>query len=96
MTDLNEAVAAPGTQDAIDAAQAKFVEGTLHVFDTAAEGFITVNGEAVTADWAPEDEGYNAETDKVVYDNYFHESEFRSAPYFSIRIDGIELLNEKY
>ena len=96
VTDLNEAVAAEGTQAAIDAAKAELVAGTRHVFDTAAEGFITVEGAPVAADWAPADDGYNAETDKVVYDGFFHESEFRSAPYFSIRIDGIELLNEKF
>ncbi len=96
VTDLNEAVAAEGTQAAIDEAQAKIVAGELHVFDTDADNYITVNGEKVAADWAPDDAGYNAETDKVVYDGYFHESEFRSAPYFSIRIDGIELLNEKF
>ena len=96
VTDLNEAVAAAGTQEAIDAAYAALIEGTLHVFDTATEGFITVNGEAVSADYAPADDGYNAETDKIVYDGYFHESEFRSAPYFDLRIDGIELLNEKF
>ena len=27
---------------------------------------------------------------------YFAESEFRSAPYFSVNIDGIELLNTKF
>ena len=96
VTDLNEDIAAAGTQEAIDAARAALVAGTLHVFDTETEGFITVNGAPVAADWAPDDAGYNAETDKVVYDGYFHESEFRSAPYFSLRIDGIELLNEKF
>ena len=29
-------------------------------------------------------------------DGYFHESEFRSAPYFDAGIDGIELLNAAY
>ena len=33
---------------------------------------------------------------QVVSDGYFHESEFRSAPYFDAEIDGIELLNRNY
>jgi len=28
---------------------------------------------------------------KIVYDGYFHESEYRSAPYFDVMIDGIEV-----
>ena len=29
-------------------------------------------------------------------DGYFHESEFRSAPYFDIQIDGINLLDTNF
>lgn len=96
VTDLNEAVAAPGTKEALEKAEADIKAGTLHVFDTATEGFITVNGEPVPEDWKPADDGYTAESTPVVRDGYFHESEFRSAPYFDLRIDGIELLNEKF
>ncbi len=38
---------------------------------------------------------YVGETE-VVSDGYFHESEFRSAPYFDLQIDGINLLDAKY
>ena len=98
VTDLNEAVAAEGTQAAIDAAQAALIAGTLNVFDTAAEGFITVNGEALTEDWRPGEgtDGAFAEGTKIVYDGYFHESQYRSAPYFDAAIDGIEMLNQKF
>jgi hypothetical protein len=41
------------------------------------------------------DANYAPDTE-VVKDGYFHESEFRSAPYFDIQIDGIELLNAKF
>ena len=41
------------------------------------------------------DEAYTPDTE-VIADGFFHESEFRSAPYFDLRIDGITLLNEKY
>ena len=71
-------------------AAARLVEAHNAVGNTE----LALAGEA--ADWAPADDGYNAETDKVVYDGFFHESEFRSAPYFSINIDGIEQLNKKF
>jgi basic membrane protein A len=29
-------------------------------------------------------------------DGYFHESEYRSAPYFDLTIDGVTLLNTAY
>ena len=37
-----------------------------------------------------------AKDTEVVFDGFFHESEFRSAPYFDVQLDGIELLNAKY
>ena len=33
---------------------------------------------------------------EVVADGYFHESEFRSAPYFDLQIDGITLLDTAF
>ena len=97
LTDVNEAVAAAGTVEAIEAAKAAFEAGTLHVFDTAAEGFITKDGAAVTSYMADvdTDEAFTPDTE-VVADGYFHESEFRSAPYFDMQIDGIELLNSAF
>ena len=98
VADLNEAVAAAGTQAAIDAAAAEMKVGTLHVFDTAKEGFITVNGQALTEEWKPGEgtDGSFVEGTKIVYDGYFHESVYRSAPYFDATIDGIEQLNQKF
>ena len=97
LTDLNTDVAAEGTQAKIDEAKAALEAGTLHVFDTAKEGFITVGGKAVTSYMADvdTDDAYTPDTE-VVKDGFFHESEFRSAPYFDLRIDGINLLNEKF
>ena len=97
LTDVNEAVAAAGTVEAIEAAKAAFEAGTLQVFDTATEGFITKGGEAVTSYMADvdSDEAFTPDTE-VVADGYFHESEFRSAPYFDIQIDGIELLDTAF
>ncbi len=94
LTDVNEAVAAEGTVEAIEEAKAAFAAGTLHVFDV--ETF-TVGGEKLASYMADvdTDEAYTPDTE-VIADGYFHESEYRSAPYFDLRIDGITLLNEKF
>ena len=98
LTDVNTDVAAAGTVEAIEAAKAQFEAGTLHVFDTATEGFITVEGEPMAETWTPGEgtDGAFAEGTPIVYDGYFHESEYRSAPYFDAWIDGIELLNNAF
>ena len=98
LTDVNEAAAAAGTVEKIAEVKAAFEAGTLHVYDTATEGFITVDGAPMGEDWKPGDatDGAFVEGTKVVYDGYFHESEYRSAPYFDAWIDGIELLNKMF
>ena len=98
LTDINEKAAAEGTDVAIAAAVAALALGTDHVFDTATEGFITVDGKPMGEDWKPGEatDGAFAEGTKIVYDGYFHESEYRSAPYFDAWIDGIELLNTMF
>ena len=94
LTEVNTAVAAAGTVEAIEAAKAEFEAGVLHVFDTAKEGFITKDDAALTSYLADvdTDDAFTPDTE-VVADGYFHESEYRSAPYFDVQIDGIELLN---
>ncbi len=94
LTEINQAVAAEGTQEAIDEAKAKLASGELHVFDTST---FTVNGETLTSYMADvnTDAEYTPDTE-VISDGYFHESEMRSAPYFDLRIDGITTLNEMY
>ncbi|MBR4503343.1 MAG: BMP family ABC transporter substrate-binding protein [Clostridia bacterium] len=91
LTDVNEAVAAPGTAEAIAEAKAALEDGTLKVFDVSA---FTVDGAALDGYLADvdTDENYTPDTE-VIADGYFHESEFRSAPYFDIKIDGITLLD---
>ena len=93
-TDLNTNVAAAGTVVAIAAATEKLEKGEIHVFDCAN---FTVKGEALTSYMAD----VNADSDntpdtEVVHDGYFSESEFRSAPYFDLQIDGINLLNVNF
>ena len=91
LTDVNEAVAAAGTVEAIEAAKTAFEAGELHVFDTST---FTVDGAAVESYLADvdTDPAYEGDTE-VIADGYFHESEFRSAPYFDLQIDGISLLD---
>lgn len=86
LTELNSKVAAPGTQEKIDAAMAKLKDGTLKVFDT---NTFTVKGEKLTNYLADVDGDYKPDTE-AIKDGYFAESTMRSAPYFDIMyIDGI-------
>ena len=97
LTDVNEAAAAEGTVAKIEEVKAELLAGTRKVFDTATEGFITVDGKPVTSRLADvdTDAAFTPDTEAVA-DGYFHESEFRSAPYFDLTIDGIELLNSAF
>jgi basic membrane protein A len=94
LAELNTKAAAAGTQEKIDEIKAKLVSGDLHVFDTAT---FTVGGEKLTSYMADVDTDAAYEKDtEVIKDGYFHESEYRSAPYFDIQIDGIKLLNTNF
>jgi len=97
LTDVNEAAAAAGTVEKIAEVKAELENGTRKVFDTAAEGFITKDGAPLTSYMADvdSDAAFTPDTEAVA-DGYFHESEFRSAPYFDVQIDGIELLNSAF
>ena len=65
-----------------------------NVFDTSK---FTVHGETLKTYIADVDTDMNWEPDtEVVSGGYFHEQKYRSAPYFDVLIDGIELLNEAY
>ena len=94
LTDLGKKAPAAGTQAKLAEVQAKLESGELHVFDTAT---FTVGGEKLTSYLEDVDDmgDYVKETE-VIKDGYFHESEYRSAPYFDIQIDGITFLNTAY
>lgn len=95
ITKLGESVA-EGTAEKVAEVEAALRDGSLHVFDTTT---FTVGGKPVTT--APIDLSfmdysgdqpkviYQGETKEAVADGYFSESTLRSAPYFSLRIDGI-------
>ncbi len=94
LTELNTDVAAEGTQAKLDEVMAGLKDGSIHVFDTST---FTVEGKKLDSYKADveADEAYEADTE-VISDGYFHESEYRSAPYFNLAIDGITRLDEKF
>lgn len=89
---------AEGTEEKVEEVIAQIKDGSLHVFDTST---FTVKGKAVETnpfDFSTMNADYSAvlyegPTKETIADGYFHESEFRSAPYFDLRIDGITELN---
>ena len=94
LSDLNTNVAAAGTAEKIAAATEQLEKGEIHVFDCST---FTVKGEALTSYMADVDaDSGNTPDTEVVHDGYFSESEFRSAPYFDLQIDGINLLDTNF
>ena len=87
---------AEGTAEKVAEVEAALKDGSLQVFDLSK---FTVGGETVTT--APVDltfydfstgspvAVYEGETKEAVVDGCFSESTLRSAPYFTLRIDGI-------
>ena len=84
--------AAAGTQEKLDSVKAQLIAGTVKVFDTSK---FTVGGVQLESYLADVDDfgDFQPETN-VISNGYFHESEYRSAPYFDLRIDGITEYNE--
>ncbi|MBQ4630897.1 MAG: BMP family ABC transporter substrate-binding protein [Clostridia bacterium] len=84
---LNETVAAPGTKEKLEEVKQKLISGEIKVFDTAT---FTKDGATLTEYMADVDSDAEFAPDtQAISEGYFHESEFRSAPYFDIDIDGI-------
>ena len=108
LTDVNTNAAAAGTAEAIAAAKAKLVDGTLNVFDTATftvtkpanknvNATVDGNGKLLSYEANVDGDSKDTEPDTQVVENgVFLESKFRSAPYFDIQIDGITLLNSQF
>ena len=110
LTDVNETAAAAGTAEAIAVATEKLEKGEIHVFDCANfttkvdDKVNTFKADYLKLDEAGHITSYMADVDtdaaytgdtEVIKDGYFAESEFRSAPYFDLQIDGINLLDTK-
>lgn len=82
---------APGTAEKVAEVEAALKNGTLHVFDT--KNF-TVDGKTVSSFLAIDLDGdFVGDVGEAIKDGIFYESTLRSAPYFSLRIDGITELN---
>lgn len=99
LTDLG-AAAAEGTAAKLEEVKSKLANGSLKVFDLSK---FTVGGQPLADNFMADvdtDADYTADTAVIKTTpggvKYFAESEFRSAPYFSVNIDGIELLNTKF
>jgi len=107
LTDINEKVAAKGTAEAIEKAKAEFASGARKVFDINTFTVTISKDKNVNAKIDKEghltsymadvdtDENYTPDTE-VIKDGEFAESSFRSAPYFDVQIDGIELLDVNF
>ena len=94
------AAAAEGTAAKLEEVKTALANGSLKVFDTSK---FTVGGQPLADNHKP-----LAATDGAFVDGtviiktteggvrYFSESDYRSAPYFDVTIDGITLLNTKF
>ncbi|WP_333645807.1 BMP family ABC transporter substrate-binding protein [Lacrimispora sp.] len=80
ITELNQAVIAPGTEEKVKEVESAIIAGTLHVFDTST---FTAGGQKLDT---YKKDGIDVE---YISDGYFHESVYGSAPAFDILIDGI-------
>ena len=109
LTEVNDKAAAKDTQAKIDEVKAKLESGEIHVFDTKAFTVTVDEAKQLNVGAKVDEEGhltsYMADVDtdeafagdtEVIADGYFHESEYRYAPYFALDIDGITLLNTKF
>lgn len=90
LTELN-LCCADGTQERLDMVLTGMKSGEVQVFDTQE---FTRNGKKVNTVYVTDtDKDDIPDEDQAIFDGFFHESYFRSAPYFTIEIDGITLLN---
>ena len=92
-------VSSANDQDRVEAVALELIEGIRKVFDCSK--FTVNNGEHLTSYLADviDDGNFTPDTNVIKNENgitYFAESDFRSAPYFNVAIDGINLLNVAY
>ena len=94
MTPLNEDIAAEGTAAKLAEVEEQIRSGKLQVFDTST---FTIDGAVLEYAFALDTDGdFAPDSEEAVFDGAFHESYFQSAPYFALRIDGIEWINEAW
>ena len=109
LTEVNEQAAAEGTQARLDEVKAQIASGEVKVYDTSTftvkvdkeknlNANAKVDGDGHLTSYMADvdtDENYEPDTE-VVKDGNCSESEFRSAPYFDLQIDGIKLLDTNF
>ena len=104
ISDLGKKASTAATADYVNGIKAKLKDGSLKVFDTSkftvtvgadknVNAKVDANGHLTSymAD-VDSDAAFAADTE-VVANGEFQESKFRSAPYFDVQIDGINLLD---
>ncbi len=94
LSPLGKKAPVSGTEEKLNEVAGQLRDGSLKVFDCSK---FTVDGEHLTSYLADvnSDAAFTPDTEVIKTENgvtYFAESEFRSAPYFDVRIDGIEEL----
>ena len=97
ITELGESCA-EGTQEAVDKAIAAIKDGSLQVFDASkwtvdGKNLTTYTFDSTIIDFSTGNVVYEGQKYEAIVDGAFVESNFRSAPYFDVRIDGITELN---
>lgn len=93
LSGLNRDIMAEGTLSAVKKAIADLEDGKVKVFDTKT---FKVEGETLDSYLADVDSDADLTPEtQAISDGYFHECEYRSAPYFDLKIDGINLLDEE-
>ncbi len=91
LTDVG-AAAAEGTEAALTAVVAELKAGTRKVFDTSK---FTVEGVALTAEHATHGK-YIKTVNGITFFDESNAEAFQSAPYFDLKIDGINFLNTAF
>ena len=90
LLEVNEKVAAEGTDEKLAEVKSGIETGEIQVYDVST---FTVEGKTLDTYLADvDDDGTFTGETEAISDGYFHESEYRSAPYFDIQIDGITIL----
>ncbi len=97
VTSFNSKVAAAGTEAKLTEVKNALMAGTTHVFNLDS---FTVGGNKLTVEYLKSLASFKNLSDDVLNSllagGYFHESDYRSAPYFEFEIDGITLLDRNY
>lgn len=94
LTEFNKNTSSDKMIAEVERVKEELIAGKIYVFDCS---MFTVDGKHLDSYKADvdTDADYTPDTE-VIHDGYFDESKFRSAPYFDLQIDGINLLDTKF